>query len=251
MNEIQIFKSADFGEVRTLVINNEPYFVGKDVADILGYTNSRKAMIDHVDEEDKGVTKCDTLGGTQEMTVINESGLYSLILSSKLPTAKQFKRWVTAEVLPTIRKHGAYMTEQTIEQALTSPDFLIRLATQLKEEQTKRKELEAKVEEQKPKVEFAEHVAAANNTMLVREVAKLASKEGIKIGEKRLYEKLRAWGLIFKNSCEATQKAIERGLFEVTEGVRESSKGKFTYKTTRVTGKGQIYIINRLKKELN
>ncbi len=108
MNELQIFKNEEFGEVRSLKIGDEPWFVGKDVADILGYTNSRKAISDHVDDEDKGVTKCDTLGGKQDLTIINESGLYSLILSSKLPTAKKFKRWVTSEVLPAIRKTGNY-----------------------------------------------------------------------------------------------------------------------------------------------
>ena len=111
MNQLQIFENKEFGKIRTVEINNEPYFVGKDVADILGYTNARKALTDHVDEDDKGVTKCDTLGGSQNMTVINESGLYSLILSSKLPTAKKFKRWVTSEVLPSIRKHGMYTPE--------------------------------------------------------------------------------------------------------------------------------------------
>lgn len=251
MNEIQIFKNEDFGTIRTIEENGKIIFCGNDVATSLGYTNPQKALKDHCRED--GVTfrsVIDSVGRTQQAKFIDEGNLYRLITHSKLPSAERFEKWVFDEVLPTIRKHGAYMTEQTIEQALTNPDFLIRLATNLKEEQAKRKELEAKIEEQKPKVEFAEHVAAANNTMLVREVAKLASKEGIKIGEKRLYEKLRAWGLIFKNSCEATQKAIEQGLFEVTEGVRESSKGKFIYKTTRVTGKGQIYIINRLKKEL-
>ena len=111
MNEVQIFNNEEFGQVRTLVINGEPWFVGKDVAEILGYSNTRKALADHVDEEDKGVTKCDTLGGVQDLTVINESGLYSLILSSKMPNAKKFKHWVTSEVLPSIRKHGINVGE--------------------------------------------------------------------------------------------------------------------------------------------
>ena len=121
-------------QVRTLTINEKPYFVGKDVAEALGYSNSRKAIADHADSEDKGVTKCYTLGGTQQTTIINESGLYGLILSSKLPTAKKFKRWVTSEVLPTIRKHGAYMTPEKIEEAILNPDTIIQLATQLKQE---------------------------------------------------------------------------------------------------------------------
>lgn len=118
MNELQVFKNEEFGEVRSLTLNDEPWFVGKDVADILGYTNSRKAISDHVDDEDKGVTKCDTLGGKQDLTIINESGLYSLILSSKLPTAKKFKRWVTSEVLPAIRKTGGYQIPDNPMDAL-------------------------------------------------------------------------------------------------------------------------------------
>ena len=115
-NKVQIFSNSDFGQLRTVEVNGEIYFVGKDVAEILGYTNSRKAIIDHVDEEDKGVTKCDTLGGVQEMVIINESGLYSLIMSSKLPKAKEFKRWVTSEVLPSIRKYGVYSVQQQLLQ---------------------------------------------------------------------------------------------------------------------------------------
>lgn len=118
MNELQVFKNEEFGEVRSLKIAGEPWFVGKDVSDILGYTNSRKAISDHVDDEDKGVTKCDTLGGKQDLTIINESGLYSLILSSKLPTAKKFKRWVTSEVLPAIRKTGGYQIPDNPMDAL-------------------------------------------------------------------------------------------------------------------------------------
>ena len=132
MKEMQIFENQEFGAVRTVELDGEPWLVGKDVAQALGYSNPRKALADHVDEEDKGVTKCDTLGGVQEMTIINESGLYSLVLSSKLPGAKKFRRWVTAEVLPAVRKHGAYMTPHTLEQALLSPDFLLRLAQRLK-----------------------------------------------------------------------------------------------------------------------
>lgn len=140
MDDIKIFKNEEFGEVRTLVVNNEPWFVGNDVAKALGYGDGKSlpnAINNHVDKEDKGVTKMMTPGGNQQVTIINESGLYSLILSSKLPSAKKFKHWVTSEVLPAIRKHGAYMTKQTLSKAITSPDFLIQLATQLKAEQEK------------------------------------------------------------------------------------------------------------------
>lgn len=132
MNELTIFKNEQFGEMRTVTIGEEIWFVGKDVAEILGYSNPRDALAKRVDAEDKGVANCDTLGGRQELTIINESGLYSLVLSSKLPSAKEFKRWVTSEVLPSIRKHGAYMSPETIERVITDPDFIIRLANELK-----------------------------------------------------------------------------------------------------------------------
>lgn len=143
MDELMIFKHPEFGKLRTTEINGEPWVVGKDAAAALGYSNPRDALAKHVDREDKGVAKCDTLGGEQNLAIINESGLYSLILSSKLPSAKQFKRWVTAEVLPSIRRHGAYMTPSTIESVLTDPDTIIRLALNLRAERERRKAMEA------------------------------------------------------------------------------------------------------------
>lgn len=142
--DIQMFNNEEFGSVRAMIINDEPWFVGKDVAGILGYKETAKAIRTHIDDEDKGVSVLDTPGGKQNITIINESGLYSLILSSKLPAAKQFKRWVTNDILPNIRKHGAYMTPETLEKALTDPDFIIKLATSLKEEQEKSKCLQSK-----------------------------------------------------------------------------------------------------------
>ena len=135
MNYMEIFKNSEFGSVRTTLIDNQPYFVGKDVADILGYKNSRQAIRDHVDEEDKGVTKWVTKGGAQNVTVINESGLYSLILGSKLPSAKRFKKWVTSEVLPSIRKRGIY----TIDELIANPDLILEAATSLKKERESKK----------------------------------------------------------------------------------------------------------------
>lgn len=249
MNEIKTFANAEFGSVRTMEIEGEPYIVGKDVAEILGYSNPRKAMADHVDDEDKGVAKCDTLGGTQEMTVINESGLYSLILSSKLPNAKKFKHWVTAEVLPTIRRHGAYMTDSTLEQALTSPDFLIKLATELKNEKEQRKALEEKVEQDKPKVLFANAVETAKTSILVGDLAKLIKQNGVDIGQKRLFEYLRENGYLMKNGNSKnmpTQKGMSLGLFEVKERTISNPDGTVRVtKTTKVTGKGQTYFINK------
>ena len=145
MQTVQLFKSADFGEIRTLIMDNEPWFVGRDVAEILGYSNSRDALAKHVDEEDKGVAKCDTLGGMQDLTIINESGLYSLIFSSKLPNAKKFKHWVTSEVLPSIRKNGIYATENIINQILENPDLGTEMFTKLKEERAARAKAEQKV----------------------------------------------------------------------------------------------------------
>lgn len=175
MSELQIFKNAEFGSIRTLTINGEPYFVGRDVAEILGYSNSRKALADHVEEEDKGVTKCDTLGGTQEMTVINESGLYSLILGSKLPTARKFKRWVTSEVLPTIRRHGVY----AVDEVLANPDMLIEALLQLKAEREINQALKATVAvqnqqivEMKPKASYYDVVLNCKDLVAISVIAK-------------------------------------------------------------------------------
>lgn len=148
-SKIQLFTNEELDmKVRVVEINGEPWLVGKDVAEVLGYKNPRKALLDHVDVEDKGVTKCDTLGGSQEMTVINESGLYSLVLRSKLPVAKKFKRWVTSEVLPSIRKHGMYATDDL----LNDPDLMIKAANKIKEEKEGRLKAESQVKELTDKV---------------------------------------------------------------------------------------------------
>ena len=176
-NKIQLFNNDEFGEIRIIEVDGEPWFVGKDVATALGYNNPRDAFKKHIDEEDKGVAKCDTLGGTQETTIINESGLYSLVLSSKLPTAKKFKRWVTSEVLPTIRKHGMYASVDTVEKMLADPDAAIRILNEIKAEREKRKELESKIEQDKPKVEWADRCLESNTTLKIGEYAKLIHKE--------------------------------------------------------------------------
>ena len=186
MNELKIFKNPEFGTVRLVEIDGEPWFVGKDVAEILGYSDTAKAIRVHVDDEDKGVDEMDTPGGKQKITVINESGLYSLILSSKLPTAKQFKRWVTAEVLPTIHKHGAYMTPEAIEKVLYNPDYLIALANTLKDAQEKNKALTEQVfaqnqqidsqaqqiAELEPKGIYYDIILQTENTMTTTQIAK-------------------------------------------------------------------------------
>lgn len=253
---VQLFVNKELElEVRAVEINGEGWLVGKDVAEVLGYKNPRKALLDHVDEEDKGVTKCDTLGGSQEMTVINESGLYSLVLRSKLPGAKKFRRWVTSEVLPQIRKTGGYIpiNENYDEASIMARALMIAQNTLNKKDEllnAKDKEIEVLSEDLNQKNRFINQLAASENTLLVREVAKVASKADVVIGEKRLWSKLREWGLIFKNSTEPKQCGIDKGYFEVNEGTKETKGKVFTYRTTRVTGKGQAYIIERLLKEI-
>ena len=249
MNEVKIFENAEFGSVRTMEIEGEPYFVGKDVVGILGYQNGSRDINRHVDEEDRQKTMVYDGNQNKETIVINESGLYSLILSSKLPNAKKFKHWVTSEVLPTIRRHGAYMTENTLEQALTSPDFLIKLATELKNEKEQRKALEEKVEQDKPKVLFANAVETAKTSILVGDLAKLIKQNGIDIGQKRLFEYLREHGYLIKNGNSKnmpTQKSMNLGLFEVKERTISNPDGTVRVtKTTKVTGKGQTYFISK------
>ena len=244
MNELKIFKNELFGEIRIIEIDKEPWFVGKDVAEVLGYSNPRKAIGDHVDDEDKGVTKCDTLGGSQELTVINESGLYSLILSSKLPNAKAFKRWVTSEVLPSIRKHGLYATDELLD----NPDLIIQMASKLKEEREARKALEVENDTMKPKALFADAVSASHTSILVGDLAKLLRQNGIDIGANRLFEKLREQGFLMKSGSSKnmpTQSSMDRGLFEIKEGSYINSDGvNVVTKTTKVTGKGQVYFVN-------
>lgn len=253
-NEIKVFSNEEFGSIRRIEVNGEFWLVGKDVAAVLGYSNPRKALADHVDEEDKGVTKCDTLGGTQDMTVINESGLYSLVLSSKLPSAKKFRRWVTSEVLPSIRKHGAYMTPETLEAAILNPDYLLKVATALKEETDKRKALETKVQADEPKVLFADAVAASKSTVLVGELAKILKQNGVDMGEKRLFQWMRDNGYLIKRAGTdynmPTQASMERGLFRVKETVVSHSDGHTSVsKTPKVTGKGQEYFLNKFLRE--
>ena len=249
MADLQIFENEQFGQVRTLEINSEPWFVGKDVGEILGYSNTPKAIRDHVDEEDKTVNDLFTVNGTKGV-LINESGLYSLILSSKLPKAKEFKHWVTSEVLPSIRRHGAYMTADTIDKVLQDPDFGIRLLSELKSEREERHRLEAEAEKNQPKVLFADSVSASHTSILIGELAKLLKQNGVDTGQKRLFEWLRNNGYLIKRKGTdrnmPTQKSMEMGLFEVKETVISHSDGHTSVsKTTKVTGKGQVYFINK------
>lgn len=251
MNSLKVFENPEFGNIRVLTIKNEPYFVGKDVASVLGYKDTSDALKKHVDSDDKLTRRFADSGQNREMYIINESGLYSLILSSKLPTAKKFKRWVTSEVLPAIRKHGAYLTEQKVEEILTNPDTIIKLATQLKEEKAKRLEAEKQVEAAKPKVLFADAVSASHTSILVGELAKILRGNGVEIGQRRLFAWLREHGYLIKRQGTdynmPTQIAMELGLFEIKEGSYVNGSGaNIITKTPKVTGKGQTYFINKV-----
>ncbi len=250
-NKLQIFTNEQFGSVRVVEKDGEIYFVGKDVAIVLGYVNTRDALTKHVDSEDKRGAQIATSSGVQEMVIINESGLYSLILSSKLPKAKEFKRWVTSEVLPSIRKHGAYMTPATIENIIANPDFGIQLLMNLKAEREKRIAAEKTIEEQKPKVLFADAVETSHTSILIGELAKLIKQNGVDIGQNRLFDWLRDNGYLIKGNRTdknmPTQVAMEMKLFEVKERTINNPDGSVRItRTPKVTGKGQIYFIDKL-----
>ena len=254
MNAVKIFKNSEFGEIRIVPINNEPWFIGSEIAKILSYTNPSKAIRDHVDPEEKLTERIVLAGQGRDVTLINESGLYSLILSSKLPTAKRFKRWVTSEVLPAIRRHGAYLTEQKVEEILTNPDTIIKLATQLKEEREARKQAEALNEANRPKVIFAEAVSASKTSILVGELAKILRGNGVPIGQRRFFQWLRENGYLIKRKGTdynmPTQRSMELGLFEIKEGSYVNGDGvNVITKTPKITGKGQNYFINKFLKE--
>ncbi|PFX49705.1 phage antirepressor [Bacillus pseudomycoides] len=249
MNQLQVFNNEEFGQVRTVVQGEDVWFVAKDVADVLEYRDTHN-MVRFLDEDEKDTHQVSTLGGSQTMKVINESGLYSAILKSKKPQAKAFKKWVTSEVLPSIRKHGAYMTDQALEQAVTNPDFMIGLLTNLKEEQTKRIEAERKVLQQQPLVTFAQAVEVSVNSILVKDLAILLKQKGIDTGQNRLFEWLRENGYLCSKEGSMynspTQRSMDMGLFERQPYVRTNSNGEFETKfTSKITGKGQLYFINK------
>lgn len=246
MNELQVFKNQEFGSVRTLVIDNDPWFVGKDVALALGFKTPRDAIRTHVFEEDKGVDSIVTPGGKQQMTIINESGLYALVFGSRLPTAMKFKRWVTSEVLPALRKTGQYQVKELSGQEL--------MAKALIEAQSVLAAKDKQIEEMKPKALFADAVATSHTSILVGELAKILKQNGIDMGQKRLFAWLREKGYLIKRQGTdynmPTQKAMDLGLFEIKEGSYVNGSGvNITTKTPKVTGKGQQYFINKFLAE--
>ena len=238
-------------QVRTMIINDDPYFMGRDITNVLQYSNGPKAIRDHVDEEDKTVNETFTVNGTSPV-LINESGLYSLILSSKLPTAREFKHWVTSEVLPAIRNHGAYMTDEkafnVIHNANGLADLLQQAADQLMAK-------DVQIAEMKPKALFADAVSTSNTSILIGQLAKMLKQNGIDTGQNRLFAWMRANGYLGKrgdNYNKPTQKSMELGLMEVKERTVNNPDGSIRVTiTTKITGKGQQYFINKIMKEAN
>ena len=248
MNELQIFESEEFGRVRTVVVDNEPYLVGRDVADALGYAKPENAIANHVDDEDKTTTLIQGTGSNYKSNAvcINESGLFSLILGSKLPTAKKFKHWVTAEVLPSIRKTGKYAVPQD-SYMIADP---VERAKKWIEEETVRKQQAVQLEEQRPKVLFADSVSVSQTTVLIGELAKIIKQNGVDIGQNRLFTWMRERKyLISRKGTDynmPTQKAMKLGLFVIKETTVNHSDGHTSVsKTPKVTGKGQIYFVNK------
>ena len=245
MNELQIFENEEFGKVRTLVKDGEPWFVASDVCECLGLANPT-VSVNRLDYDERAKFN---LGRQGWVNIVNEYGLYNLVLGSRKPEAKNFKRWVTHEVLPAIRKHGGYLTPDKVEEILTNPDSIIRLATQLKEERAKRAEAEKVIEEQRPKALFADAVSASKTSILIGALAKLIRQNGVDVGQKRLFEWLRKKGYLIKSGNDKnmpTQRSMEQGLFDVREGSYVDGDGvnRIT-RTTKVTGKGQLYFVNK------
>lgn len=244
MNELQVFENNQFGQMRTLTENGNTLFCGSDVAKALGYVNPSKALADHCRCLTKREVPHPQSPDKQiEMLFIPEGDVYRLITHSKLPTAEKFERWVFDEVLPTVRQTGAYMTPETIEKVLLNPDTIISLATQLKELQTK-------VEQDKPKVLFADAVAASHTSILIGDLAKLIRQNGVEVGQNRLFQWLRDNGYLIKRKGSdwnmPTQRSIEMGLLEIKESTHIDGNGcNVTTKTPKVTGKGQAYFVNK------
>lgn len=243
MNELQIFKNEEFGEVRTVTIDNEPWFVGKDVAEALGYSKARNAISTHVSGEDKKDAPIQgILGGTQNMTIINESGLYTLIFGSKLESAKRFKHWVTSEILPAIRKTGEYQSR--------TPQGKELLALAVLEAQKTIEAQAAEIGRMRPKEIFADAVSTSHTAILIGDIAKILKQNGIETGQKRLFVWLRENGYLIKRKGTdwnmPTQKSMEMGLFEVKESTVNNPDGSVRInRTTKVTGKGQVYFVNK------
>lgn len=249
-SELMTFENETFGSIRTMNIDGEPWFVAVDVCNALEISNSRDAVARLDDDEKNTVALTDGIRGNPNKVIVNEPGLYSLVLGSRKPEAKAFKRWITHEVIPSIRKHGAYMTPDTLDRMISSPEFGIKLLTALQEERERNAKLENKVEADKPKVMFADAVSTSKSTILVGELAKLLRQNGVDVGQNRLFKWMRENGyLISRNGTDfnmPTQRAMEQGLFTIKETVITHSDGSVSIsKTTKVTGKGQQFFVNK------
>ena len=248
MNELQIFNSSEFGQRRTIIIDNKPWFVASDVASALGYSNPRKAVIDHC----KGVTKRDTptSSGTQSISYINEGDVYRLIMKSKLPSAEKFESWVMDEVLPSIRKSGGYIAgQETMSDSELMAKALLVAQKQIEQRNAIIEQQKAKIEADKPKTIFADAVSASKTSILIGDLAKLICQNGYKIGQKRLFEWLRENGYLIKSGSSKNmpmQRYVEQGLFEIKESNVQNPDGSVRItKTTKITGRGQIYFVNK------
>ena len=263
MKDLQIFENEEFGKVRTITVDNEPWFVGKDVCAAFGDTDHKRSL-SRLDDCDKSVSQIHTPGGLQPMVIINESGLYALMfamqpqkggaqddpptkkrIEQRIEKLQRFKHWVTHEVLPSIRKHGMYATDDL----LNDPDLAIKAFTALKEERERNKLLQSENEAMKPKALFADAVAASQTTILIGDLAKLIKQNGIEIGQKRLFSWLRKNGYLIKGGSDynmPTQRSMQLGLFEIKESTSINPDGSTRInRTTKVTGKGQQYFINK------
>ncbi|WP_049394958.1 phage antirepressor [Staphylococcus haemolyticus] len=255
MNELQVFQNSQFGNLEILTIEGKEWFPAIQVAEILGYTNPRKAIRDHTKE--RGVTirsVIDSLGRNQDKKFIDEGNLYRLITRSKLPQADEFEEWVFEDVLPSIRKHGLYATDNVIENTLNNPDYIINILTEYKKEKENNLVLKQQVKENKPKVLFADSVAGSDNSILVGELAKLLKQNGVDVGQNRLFKWLRNNGYLIKKSGESynlpTQKSMDLEILDIKKRVINNPDGssKIT-RTPKVTGKGQQYFINKFLTE--
>ena len=247
MNAPQIFTHEAFGRIRAVERGGQPWFIAKDVCDCLDIRTNDVA--NSLDEDEKGYESVVSLGGAQQTLIISEPGLYSLILRSRKPEAKAFKRWLVHEVIPTSRRHGVYATPQTVEAMLNDPETTIKILTALKEERAQRQVLEARAEADRPKIVFAESIEVARTSILVGEMAKLIKQAtGHDIGQNRFFEWLRDRGYLHKSGSQRnmpTQRSIDAEWMEIKEGTRIGSSGEcHITRTTKITGRGQIYFVN-------
>lgn len=252
-NNIKIFENNEFGKVRTVILNDEPWFVGKDVADILGYQNGSRDINRHVDEDDRQNYQNGTFESPRGMTVINESGVYSLIISSKLPTAKKFKRWVTSEVLPSIRKHGVYMTEDTIKKVIAEPDFIIQIATELKKEKEQNKQLVATCSQQqqmigelKPKADYVDRILKSDSLVTITQIAKDYGMSGKAMNKALhdlhiIYNCNRQWLLYSQHQAKGYT-------FSETVDILLDDGTTKVVMNTKWTQKGRLFLYEMLKK---